>query len=130
LERLTINGQNLKSLTFLKPLPSLRSLSFVLGSTRRFADLPDLPRLDGLLIWRTRKLEIDDLLPLNQISSLRRLVLSELSRITSLDWLTNSSLHLLELEKMKGLRGIKRRQAALDERLWTTSRKLLDRWLA
>jgi hypothetical protein len=104
LERLTINGQNLKSLTFLKPLQSLRSLSFVLGGTRRFADLPDLPRLDELSIWRTRKLEIDDLLPLNQISSLRRLVLSELPRITSLDWLTNSSLHILELEKMKGLR--------------------------
>jgi hypothetical protein len=31
-------------------------------------------------------------------------VLSELPRITSPDWLTNSSLHVLELEKMKGLR--------------------------
>jgi hypothetical protein len=104
LERLTINGQNLKSLAFLKPLQSLRSLSFVLGGTRRFADLTDLPRLDELSIWRTRKVEIDDLLPLNQINSLRRLVLRELPRITSLDWLTNSSLHVLELEKMKGLR--------------------------
>jgi hypothetical protein len=104
LERLTINGQNLKSLTFLKPLQSLRSLSFVLGGTRRFADLPDLQRLDELSIWRTRKLEMDDLIPLNQISSLRRLVLSELPRITSLDWLTNSSLRVLELERMKGLR--------------------------
>lgn len=104
LERLTINGQNLKSLTFLKSLPSLRSLSFVLGGTKRFADLPDLPSLEELSIWRTRKLEMDDLLPLNQIGSLRRLVLSELPRITTLDWLMNSSLHLLELEKMKGLR--------------------------
>jgi hypothetical protein len=104
LERLTINGQNLKSLTFLKPLHSLRSLSFMLGGTRRFVDLPDLPHLDELSIWRTRKLEMDDLLPLNEIHNLRRLALSELPRITSLDWLTSSSLHVLELERMKGLR--------------------------
>jgi hypothetical protein len=104
LEALNINGQNLKSLVFLKPLERLRSLSFVLGGTRRFADLPDLPRLEMLSIWRTRQLEIENLLPINQMDRLRRLVLRELPRITSLDWLTNSSVELLELEKMKGLR--------------------------
>jgi hypothetical protein len=104
LEKLVSNGQNLKSLAFLKPLQRLRSLSFLLGGTRRFADLPDLPRLEELSIWRTRGLEIDDLLPLNQVGGLRKLVLSELPRITSLVWLTNASLHVLELEKMKGLR--------------------------
>jgi hypothetical protein len=104
LEALTINGQSLKSLAFLRPLQRLRSLSFVFGGTRNFGDLPDLSRLEALSIWRTRKLEIEDLLPLNEIKGLQSLVLSELPRITSLDWLTSPSLRLLELENMKGLR--------------------------
>jgi len=40
LQVLNISGQNLKDLGFLTTLDRLRSLSFMLGGTRRFADLP------------------------------------------------------------------------------------------
>ena len=103
LERLGIVSQRLKDLSFLAPLQRLRSLSFSLGGTRNFSDLPGFPALEELSIWRTRKLEIEELLPINEIRGLRRLALGELPRITTFDWLTNPSIRLLELERLKGL---------------------------
>lgn len=103
LEKLEINGQGLNSLAFLANLNRLRTLSFILGGTRRFEDLPKLQALEELSIWRPRLLEMDDLLPLTQISRLRSLVLNELQCVTSLSWLTNANIQLLELEDMRGL---------------------------
>jgi hypothetical protein len=95
----------MRSGVFLKPLERLRSLSFVLGGTRRFADPPDLPRLEMPPIWQTRQLEIENFAP-NQSDGppSKARTPRELPRITSLNWLTNSSVELIELEKMKGLR--------------------------
>ena len=106
LQRLDIGSQSLKSLAFLSVLPRLRSLSFMLGGTRNFADLVDFPALEDLVIWRTRKLEAKDLLPVNEISGLKHFMLAELPRITSLDWLTNPTLQWLELERMRGLQSL------------------------
>lgn len=103
LETLRVYSQSLKSLSFLKSLGRLRSLSFVLGGTRHFADLPTFPALAELSIWRTSKLEVEHLFPINQIGGLKRLMLSELPRITTLDWLTNPSLRLLDLDRLRGL---------------------------
>jgi Leucine-rich repeat (LRR) protein len=103
LETLGIVGQRLTDLSFLAPLRRLRSISFRIGGTRNFADLPGFPALEEVSVWRTPKLEIEHLLPVNQIARLKRLVLSELPRITTLDWLTNPFLRLLDLDRLRGL---------------------------
>lgn len=103
LEDLTIGGASPARLGFLAPLPRLRSLAFSLVAPKRFDDLAALAALEEVSLWRAKKLEEAALSPLNEVPRLRRLVLSELPRITSLAGLTHPSLATIELENMKGL---------------------------
>jgi hypothetical protein len=103
LEGLTIGGASPARLGFLATLPRLRSLAFSLVAPKRFEDLAALAALEEVSIWRARKLEESALSPLNEVPRLRRLVLSELPRITSLAGLTHPTLATIELESMKGL---------------------------
>jgi hypothetical protein len=103
LEELTIGGASPARLAFLAPLPRLRSLAFSLVAPKRFEDLATLAALEEVSIWRAKKLEEAALSPLNGVARLRRVVLSELPRITSLAALTHPMVATIELENMKGL---------------------------
>lgn len=103
LENLGISSQNLKRLDFTFTLEKLKRISFSLGGTTAFEDLTQLKKLEELDIWRTRKLEIEHLSPINKIKSLKVLKLRELPRITDLSWLNNLSIETLVLEDLRGL---------------------------
>jgi hypothetical protein len=104
LQRLTIGGRSPDSLSFLGRLTHLTSLAFEQVAPKRFEDLCLLPALEEVSIWRAKKLEVEALSPLNGITMLDRLTLKELPRITSLEWLTNPRLRVLEIEDLKGLK--------------------------
>jgi hypothetical protein len=104
LENLGISSQNFKSLDFILPLQYLKRISFSFGGTVIFNDLVSIKSLEELDIWRTRKLEVEHLIPINDIQNLRTLKLRELPRIENFNWLENPSLQTLVIEELKGLK--------------------------
>ncbi|RZJ49275.1 MAG: hypothetical protein EOO19_05840 [Chryseobacterium sp.] len=103
LEEISIMSQNLKSLEFLFSLKKLKNLSFSFGGTTYFEELPTLVSIEQLDFWRIRKLEVQHLLPINNVENLKTLMLIELPRITNLGWIKNDKLETLVLQDMKGL---------------------------
>jgi hypothetical protein len=103
-ENINIGGHNLKTLNFLFHLKKLKRLSFSLGGTTAFEELQNLEKLEELDIWRTRKIEIENLIPINSIEKLKILKLRELPRIDTLNWICNNSLDTLLIQEMKGLK--------------------------
>lgn len=103
IETLGILSQNLKSIAFAISLKKLKKLSFWGGGTNQFNDLPLIENLEELDIWRTRKLEMEHLIPLNKISNLKTLYLRELPRIENFNWLQHPGLETLVIEELKGL---------------------------
>jgi hypothetical protein len=103
LEELTIGGTSPGRLSFLEPLPRLRSIAFSLVAPKRFDDLCALAALEEVSIWRAKKLEETVLSSLNGIPRLQRLALAELPRITSLARVTHPGLATIDLDRMKGL---------------------------
>jgi len=63
------------------PLQYLKRISFSFGGNVIFNDLVSIQSLEELDIWRTRKLEVEQLIPINDIQNLRTLKLRELPRI-------------------------------------------------
>lgn len=104
LENLGISSQNLKSLDFILPLKKLKRISFSLGGTVEFNDLSLSKNIEDIDIWRTKKLELEHLVPLNKIQKLKILKLRELPRIGNFDWLQNPSLQTLVIQELKGLK--------------------------
>ena len=101
LMKLSFTSQRLKGVGFLSQLENLRVLSFFLGGTRNFEDLSGLPGLEEFSIRRTRELEVEHLVPLNRVGTLRRLAILEQPRITSFGWLTNPGVTDLVLENWR-----------------------------
>jgi len=104
LESLAISSQNLKSLEFIEPLKKLKKLSFSFGGTIAFDDLSLSENIADIDIWRTKKLEMAHLAPLNDVRNLKCLKLRELPRIHDFHWLRNPSLQTLVIEELKGLK--------------------------
>lgn len=104
LECLAISSQNLKSLEFILPLKKLKKISFALGGTIALDDLSLSENLEEIDIWRTKKLEMAHLAPLNDVRNLKYLKLRELPRIHDFHWLQNPSLQTLVIEELKGLK--------------------------
>lgn len=103
LENLRVSGQKLKGLDFVIPLKKLKRITFSLGGTTTFESLEMVEGLEELEIWRTRQLEVEHLVPINKIKTLRVLKLRQLPRITRLNWLNNSTVQTLVLDSLKGL---------------------------
>ena len=101
LDDLTLSGIAAQDLSYLQPAHRLQSLALWFGGSRSLVDLPSIPALRRVDIWRTRNLQIDDLAALNDIAALDTLALRELPRITALTWLTNPTLTNLELDLKK-----------------------------
>jgi hypothetical protein len=104
LENLGVSGKNLKNLEFIVPLKNLKRISFSLGGTSKLNELSKVANLEDVDIWRTRKLTIEDLTPLNEISGLKVLKLRQLPNITHFNWLQNPSLQCLFIQNLKGLK--------------------------
>jgi len=104
LEEITVMSQQLKSLEFLFPLQKLSKLSFSFGSTTFYDELPELKKIEALDFWRIRKLEVENIYPVNRVKQLKVLKLRELPRISALHWIQAPHLNTLVLQEMKGLK--------------------------
>jgi hypothetical protein len=102
LEDLTIRSITLPDLSALVPLRRLRSLDVKLGGTRDIALLPQIGQLEYVELWMVRGL--DDVSPMAEVPTLRRLFLQALKNVTRLpSFRDSSSLRAATLETMKGV---------------------------
>lgn len=105
LETLTLRSVSLKSLDFLKSLPSLRGLEFKLGGTQGFQALTTMTELNYLELWQVRGLA--DLDFISSMTGLQALFLQSLPQVQALpDASRLAALTSVHLETMKGLQDI------------------------
>lgn len=102
LEDLTLRSVTLPDLSALRGMDRLTTLRLLLGGTNDLRELPSLPALVELELWRIRGLREVGIL--GSLSGLRRLDLQSMSGITELPSLRNaSSLRRLALDTMRGI---------------------------
>jgi hypothetical protein len=105
LDDLTLRSMTLPYLSLLVPLESLRSLDIKLGGTNDLALLPQVRQLRYLELWRIRG--FSDASMVGRLPHLRHLFMQTLPQVTRLpDFGEARSLRRIELETMKGIRGI------------------------
>jgi hypothetical protein len=89
LVRLEIWRQTLSNLEFLEPLSNLKELSFVLGGTRNLESIAQIGHIEKLSFTWVRDLEMHNLLPINEMTTLKELHFEKLPKLTNLNWLAN-----------------------------------------
>lgn len=104
LNSLILKHQTLKAIDFLFSLNELKEIHFQLGGKPNLEGIENVVNLERLNFWHVRQLEIDNLLPVNNMNNLLALSLKEQPRISSIDWLDAPNLKYLSL---LGLRGFK-----------------------
>ena len=118
LRELKLRSITLPDLALLKPLSKLESLDLKLGGIRDLRHLPEIGRLRYFEAWRIRGLE--DLSPLAGVTTLQKLFLQTLNRVTDLPEMGRLELlRSVSLEALKGVRDLAplARAPAL-EQLW------------
>ena len=102
MEDLTLRSVTLPDLSVLRPMHGLTRLRLLLGGTKDLRELPDLPALDDLELWRIRGLR--DVGILGSLPRLTRLSLQAMSGITELPSLRDArGLRRLALDTMRAI---------------------------
>ena len=116
LNDLTLRSVTLPDLSILLPLRQLRSLDIKLGGTHDLGLLPELPPLSYLELWMIRGLR--DIAPVGELASLQYLFLQDLAQVDRLPDMTRlTSLRRVDIEGLKRLTDLSplRHAPALEE---------------